>query len=512
MTEKQFLDLCTACRSILQLPDSSTKRVAIPWMHPIREHPIALERYEDIFQKPGWTKRIKKRIKSSIIYTGIWLRQVYRAISRGKHPWNSNDRLSESIDCLFISHVVNPSYLENPDDFYFATIPGELAKKNYKVLVGYLHNLGPFNKNIKNRTVRSVFSKLYFTDTLSLNKELTIRKSLRKEAGILKQSARETTDLLLKQIYTRASREILSGEAQASLRIFEQVKELVTRVNPKTIIIPYEGHAYERICFAAARSVNPKITCISYQHTGIFRLSNAIRQTLAEQYNPNIILAPGNETKEELRKLPAFTNIRIEVLGSIRGTIGVHVTGIRSERKQQACLVMPEGIMPECLLLFKFSVQCAYLRPDINFIWRLHPSVTFDEILSQDKIFAHLPSNIIFSSDTLENDIEACNWVLYRGTTAILKAISAGLRPFYLQIPNELTIDPLHKLNKWRVNITKPEELINWMTHDINTDFIDFPENLPIAMAICDERFSKLDIDVLDNILKEYTSNVSVCL
>lgn len=506
MTEKQFLDLCSACKSILQHPTSTLARIAIPWMHPIREHPIALARYMEIFYPDGWLANTKKIVKRFFFQRAIWLRQLYRAISRGNCYWHSIDKLGENIDCLFVSHVVNPSYLKKTDDFYFATIPGELAELNYKVLVGYMNNLGSFEKKYKNQVAKSLYSKIYFTDTLTLAKEWEIRKKIRLESESLKKNAAITNDLLLKKIYKKASVEILGGEAQASLRVFEQVKKLVQSVNPKSIIIPYEGHAYERICFAAARSVNPRIICMSYQHTGIFRLSNAIRQTLAQEYNPDIILAPGNETKKELEKIPAFKSIRIEVLGSIRGSSNIEKRSTSFKKKDHACLVMPEGIISECIQLFSFSLQCALLRPDIKFIWRLHPSITFKEIMLNNKSFAQLPNNIILSSNTLESDIEICNWVLYRGTTAIFKAISEGLRPFYLECPDELTIDPLYKLSTWRIRLNKSQEMINCMLHDINTDFVDFEKSLPIALDVCNERFANLNIDVLDNILKENIS------
>lgn len=506
MTEKQFLDLCSACKSILQAPASTLARIAIPWMHPIREHPIALARYIEIFYPGGWLANTKKITKRFFIQRAIWLRQLYRAISRGNHYWHRIDKLEENYDCLFISHLVNPTYLKKKDDFYFASIPDELTKLNYRVLVGYMNNLGSFASKYKNQVAKSSFSKIYFTDSLPLSKEWEIRKKLRLESESLKKNAQVTEDLLLKKIYKKASCEILGGEAQASLRIFEQVKRLVKNVNPKSIIIPYEGHAYERICFAAARSVNPKIICISYQHTGIFRLSNAIRQTLAKEYNPDIILAPGNETKNELKKLPAFNNIRIEVLGSIRGSSNTEKSGESFRNKDHACLVMPEGIMSECTQLFNFSLQCALLKPDIKFIWRLHPSITFREILVNNKSFSQLPNNIILSSNTLESDIENCKWVLYRGTTAIFKAISEGLRPFYLVSTDELPIDPLYKLNTWRIRLNKPQEMINWLLHDINTEFVDFRKNLPVALDVCNERFANLNINVLDNLLKENLS------
>lgn len=507
MTENQFLDICANCKLILNANDSTIQRVAIPWLHPIREHPIALQKYVDLLLKPKMIQGSKKKLRDFIIYSGIWIRQLYRAISRDNVYWKSNDILQEKADCLFISHVVNRSQLHNTDDFYFSSIPDELVKRNFQVLIGYINNLGAFNKSIKNSIAKSIFPKLYFTDSLSLKQELSIRKSLKKESILLKRDALKENNPLRQQILFKAAHEILSGEAQSTMRIFEQVKKLVESVHPNSIIVPYEGHAYERICFAAARAVKPDITCIAYQHTGVFRLSNAIRQTLATQYNPDIILTPGIETKNDLKNNHEFAGIHIEVLGSVRSIIDSGKTIIHKQRAQLACLVMPEGIMSECLQLFKFSIECAYLRPDINFIWRLHPSVSFDEITSHSKVFQNIPPNIIFSTTTIENDIEHSTWVLYRGTTAILKAISAGLRPFYLQNSGELTIDPLYKLDKWRINVTKPEELDSWLQYDIATAFKDFPENLPIAQELCLQRFSKLDINVLDTILKERTCN-----
>ena len=42
---------------------------------------------------------------------------------------------------------------------------------------------------------------------------------------------------------------------------------------------------------------------------------------------------------------------------------------------------------------------------------------------------------------TLEDDILRCRWALYHGTTAIVHAVVAGLRPIYLQLTGEMTID-----------------------------------------------------------------------
>ena len=501
ISQDQYIKLCKKCNEILNSKNSSLERVAMPWLHPIREHPIFLQRYNYIFfKKSGFYKffySIKNRIKNIL----IWIRQIYRSIFGNNSYWYNNDVISPEVDCLFISHILNSSQLSNIDDFYFANIPSELVKRKYRVLVGYINGLDLCDREILEFIKPSSYTKVYFSNTLTLLQELSIRKLLRKESKELKSNSKLNSDNFTKEIYNYASNVIFNGETQAMLRLYEQVRKLVQKCNPKVIVTLYEGHSYERICMAAARSINNNIVCISYQHTGTFRLSNTIKLQFQSQYNPNVIFTSGVECKEELSKLSIFENTHIDVLGSIRGVDNLKIK--KSNNKDQFnCLVIPEGIISECIMLFRFSLECAILNPDIYFIWRLHPGVSFNEIKLKEKKFYNLPSNIILSVQSLEKDIELSRWVLYRGTTAIFKAISCGLRPFYLQDKGELTIDPLFNLKEWRIIIDSPYEFLDVINNDINSDFSVFSYFHDFAIQICSLRFSNLDINVLDNYLK----------
>ena len=503
ISEDQYIRLCKKCNEILNSKNSTILRVAIPWLHPIREHPIFLERYKYILLKKGFFNKIYlafiRRIKNRL----IWIRQMYRSIIGYNKYWYTKEVIQSDIDCLFISHILNSSQLSNIDDFYFANIPSELVKRNYSILVGYINSLDLSDKSIYKSIKPSAFSRVYFTNTLSFLKELSIRKLLNKESQELKLNSNLNNDNFTKEIYNYASSVIFNGESQAMLRLYEQIKKLVRESNPKALICLYEGHAYERICMAAARTVNPNIVCISYQHTGTFRLSNAIKSQFDPQYNPNVIFTSGSECKEELRKINTFDKTHIEVLGSIRG-IDNSIKISFNKSNQYSCLVIPEGIISECLFLFIFSLECAKLNPDIYFIWRLHPSVTFEVLKSKEKNFKNLPSNIILSDQPLDKDVERSNWVLYRGTTAIFKAISCGLRPFYLREIGELTIDPLFIFNEWRIIIDSPYKFLEVIENDINNNFNDFYVYQKLAVQACKDRFSNIDIGVFDKILKIY--------
>ena len=88
----------------------------------------------------------------------------------------------------------------------------------------------------------------------------------------------------------------------------------------------------------------------------------------------------------------------------------------------------------------------------------MHPILPFESLKSQNGNFKNLPENITISGKTIEEDIARSRWALYRGSTAIIQAVVAGLRPVYLAIPDELTIDPLYEVGHGRVIVKSVAE------------------------------------------------------
>ena len=505
ITEKQYMELCEACNDVLQLPDSKIERVAIPWLHIIREHPIVLAKYDNLFvlkKEPGNTL---KTLIGNFYNKLRWWRQIFRSIRSDGHPWFGEGDFPREIDYLFISHLLNPNQYSKVDDFYYGTMPNDLIKKNRSVVVASISHFSNHRSSYYENFVKSNVPQLFFSDSIGLKKEVAIRKRLKIESSKLRILAKNEKLTLKKRIFQGASRQVLTQGAHGTLRIEHQIKALVSWLMPKAIIVPYEGHAFERIAFSTARLASPTIKCVSYQHTGVFRLSNAIRQTLSSQYNPDIILTAGSDGKLELERTPSLKDIPVSILGSTRGKVEYSgAPEIKSLKNGYACLVIPEGFNSECMSLFRFSLICARQSPDIKFVWRLHPSITFDHLKSNYQELRNLPENIILSTDTFENDIKRCNWVLYRGTTAIYKAISGGLRPIYLSIPDEISIDPLYKLKIWRTIVIKPVDFFNCINKDINSFWEYHFDNFEMAKEVCEKQFSGINIEVLNNLVQKY--------
>lgn len=500
ISEKDYLKLCKACKYVLTLPDSTIERVAIPWLHIIREHPVVLAKYRDILFSSKSPSSSFSGLKSYFIRKALWYRQIIKTLIWDGSPWFGS--ATEKVDFLFISHLINPEQFSQKQDFYFSNIPEDLINLNRTVAIAYISHFSGHYTFFKKLFVKSNVPHLYFSGSLRLSDEINIRKCAKLESWNLRASAKTEDRDLCRKVLLRASKEVLSADTHGTLRLISQIQKLIKKLRPKVIVLPYEGHAFERVIFASARQISPDIKCISYQHTGVFRLSNAIRQTLSPQYNPDMILVSGSDGKSALEDAIDLKGIPIEVLGSARGLINYEINpDALVKSPPYGCLVIPEGFDFECMSLFRFSLLCAKLRPDIKYIWRLHPSLSFEKLRKCNSEFKNLPGNIVLSSDTIENDIAQCSWALYRGTTAIYKAISAGLRPIYLSLSPEMTIDPLYKMTDWRMIIDSPDDFIKCINSDIEKDMYFHKINLNRAREICENQFAKINISVLNKII-----------
>ncbi|SVC24703.1 uncharacterized protein METZ01_LOCUS277557, partial [marine metagenome] len=295
--------------------------------------------------------------------------------------------------------------------------------------------------------------RVILSRTLDLGAEKSFRDRMKREARRLGGLAETETDPLQRRVLIRAAVEALSGGAQGNLRMAQQLSTLVAELRPKAIVVTYEGYALERITFSAARGAHPMVACLGYQHSVIFPLQHAIRRNLAREYNPDQILTAGSISKAQLEVATDLNRTPIIVLGSNRGTnatVAASTPKNQLSDRRKACLVLPEGIESECHQLFEFSSACAHACPAMPFIWHLHPLFSFSVLAARNPKLKKLPPNVTMSEGTLESAVDQSRWVLYRGTTAVVKAVLDGVRPIYLESKNELPIDSLSGMGNWR--------------------------------------------------------------
>ena len=152
-------------------------------------------------------------------------------------------------------------------------------------------------------------------------------------------------------------------------------------------------------------------------------------------------------------------------------------------------LVLPEGIIQECLLLFTFSLKCAINNPNVIFKWRTHPLISLHSVLQIISLDHQLPSNIVVSESSL-NQIYVLQYCLYRGSTAVVTAASSGLIPIHYQTSDFPDTDPLFSLSSYRPSISNALSLSNvlqWNRWDSQ------------AISLCQELYTPLDPTLFTN-------------
>ena len=499
MNEEQYRLLCEACDRVLLANDSTIERVSIKWLHVIREHPVFLTNYVDLFQLK---KNIWRRWLTSwkAFHDKLrWLRHLVIALKSNQKSVSGLDQLPGDVDVLFVSHLLNASQAGQEEDFYFGELPNELVSKGYKVAIVLINHSGQSGEALAYKWNLSTVQRIVLSNHSRVSELIAIYRRLKLESLQLEALARKESFGLLRRVIKRASQEALSDGTLTTLQFYVQMRSLAFKLKPKTIVVTHEGHAWERMAFAAARSAVPEVKCIGYQHAALFRLQHAIRRKLSHQYNPDQILTVGDVSMKQLKLTPGLGGIPISILGSNRSPKSKEVKTEKSlahtrGSDNNTCLVIPEGIASECYLLFEFSMACAQALPEIQFIWRLHPILTFESLVSHYPMLKDTPSNIEFSCNTLEEDIGRSRWALYRGTTAIVQATVAGLKPIYLASPEELTIDPLYELEVWRETVVNILDFANVIDSDADATHFKSNESKLFAMQYCKNFFKPIDL------------------
>jgi hypothetical protein len=488
--------------------DSTIERVSIPWLHVVREHPVFLKNYNEMIESKSSAKILLQRWLRFFRNKVWWLYQFGRSMRSDGKLWYGPQEFDPQTDVVLVSHLINVSHAGLADDFYFGNLPNELVKQGRNVVVVLMNHTGQPGTELATKWIGSAVPRVVLSGTLDIGGEITLHCQLKKEAARLRQFAMREPLGLVRRVLERATEEALSGGAHTTLRMSRQIEALVTQLQPKLIVVTHEGHAWERVSFAAARRAQPSVHCIGYQHAAVFRLQHALRRKLENEYNPDNILTAGSVSKCQLENTPGLKGIPVSILGSnhyFKGSVTTLDQEIESiellnNSACRVCLVIPEGIPSECLVLFDFTLRCARAYSDIQFIWRMHPILSFASLKLQNSDLKELPENITISQLTIEEDIARSSQVLYRGSTAIVQAVVAGLKPIYLELPDELSIDPLYEVACGREIISRPEDLQKIIFS--HREEVDVQMELEQVQKYCQSFFQPFNVSAMSSLIQ----------
>jgi hypothetical protein len=497
-TLEQYSELTVACDDLLTDLNLQPDIVANSWLHILNEHPSNLKRYMRVFDTEPLITRYKREIREILTSTRLFLHSIFNSIAFSRKVKLPN---VSKIDVLFITQFVTQNVNNSIGDFYYGNLSEELANKGISSLF-----IAQNQTKIPTHILHKHLNQRGGPPTVLLPNTLDMRTGIRYWLRAWKLSKKicglkmERSTLKLKKIIKYASQEALSKSTISNLQFGDLIKEACTLYRPRNIVVLWEGHAWERVALQSARLADKEIRCIAYQHTILFPKAHALKRPLACEFNPDIILTIGELNRELLTRLPAYSAVSIFTYGSHRR---LHEFPSKKFVTFARYLILPEGIESECITLFDYTISIAKEMPNAFFILRTHPIITPDNIIKRHERFRNLPKNVKFSANhDINIDIESCECVIYRGSSTVVYAVLAGLRPFYLEIPGELSIDPLHDLKVWREKVSSPKDLIHVNKKLSSLDFIESYKSWEVARQFCERYIKPAQIDVFLSILK----------
>lgn len=500
--EADFAALTDACDALLSAHTSTVDRVASPWLHVLSEHPNNLDQYANVLAASLSPPVQSSPVRRAIRFAGKLLRWIMApAFNRELDRELEARQLPERVDALIISHLVSADADPLSTDFYFGSLPEKLAAQGLSCLV-VLHD------HVQRAGVRRRFAwragsprsaPLLFPRRLSFGAESRLVRRARTAAKCLRDEDRTATQSR-GIVAAEAARRASSPSAIATLRIHEAIRLICERTKPRALIVTWEGHAWERIAFHAARSVDLSVQCIGYQHTVLFPRSHAVKRALGGNYDPDVLLTLGEITRERILRTGNLSATQVVVYGSHRRAPSSDVRPPDFTRSR--CLVIPEGLERECVRLFKFAIEAAVRIPEMTFVFRTHPVLPMSRLLSDHPFLRTLPSNVEVSREAhIALDFSRCSWALYRGSSAVIHATLAGIRPVYVDAPNELAFDPLFALRHWRRSVSSADEFAGLLADDIIGDAVEQRSEWEFAREFCDRYVMEPQFAVVAGIL-----------
>lgn len=422
----------------------------MPWLHVIRDHPIYNENYNDYYQNKtlyivalNALFQLVKNFSLSIFFL------FKRFLAFQYFPQESS---FNNVDTIFLSHAVNSKNFSDSKDFYFGDVPTEHSRDK-QVEILYFNWTDEKEFTIQNDEIKRTI----------LNERLDLIQEI-KFFGIAGKGLVNLVYLLIKgklrfKFFFYVLPHIFSTQTLNNIRRYFQFLQFLADRQPSKIICTFEGHAHEKLFFLAAKKTNPRILTFAYQHSTLFKNQYSVFEHYLPECKPDYILASGELAAERLKV--SYPDSKFIVVGSHR--CGENIIA-NNQPKKLSMLFVPEGFECESLKMLSFAQNCARLFPGNNFIFRLHPMVENSELIAYQLNASKFP-NLTFSKNSINDDILMCQFVIYRGSSAVLDAAINQLIPIFLDDPKDsCELDVLYMIEKKK--ITSPEDLSDLMKID----------------------------------------------
>lgn len=421
--------------------------LCIPFFQVIKGNDYHYRNYSFLFSKNIFI------FFKNLLISFISIFRIFFQIFFKKPNYSNSSFLKKNFDFLFVSHLISRKYLSDKQDFHFGKVPFIHKEKTGMI---YLNHISKFNSTNDLRLLSKFPLPIYIliNQTCLNNYFIILGRLLKQSLRVLKLIKIKSNLLEIKVIIFGFIKSLSSSTFYNHVLMLEFFL-LIKKTNPKFLIFTFEGQSYEKIIIYAARLANPKIKIIGYQNSPLIKNQNTFLLKFQSKFMPNEIWTSGSFCKKIIKKNKL--RIKTKILGSPKFIL-VNILKkniyIKNPHKKLTCLVAPEGVHSETFILFNFCLNYLKIYNDINFLWRLHPEISKENLFNNFSLFNYNSNEIKFSNNK-DSDFISSDLFLYRGTTLVTQAVKFGLRPLYLSLgKKDFNIDPMYKYQHiWKKTI-----------------------------------------------------------
>ena len=234
-------------------------------------------------------------------------------------------------------------------------------------------------------------------------------------------------------------------QARTTLVFTRKIKYLLKKTQIKNFFTTFEGHSFEKNLISYFNKRN--IRTFGYYFTVIRDFDSCVFYDFKQKTSPSFIFFTGKAIKKIfLNKIKnSFKNTKFDIIGYTRP-----INKIKRKNKKKCVLFCPEGFYNETEKMLEFAQNMLQKYNNINIIFRLHPEIKIKYLNFSKKLLKN--NKFSFSKNTLDKDLQNSKILIYRGSSVCINAIKNNTIPIYLNLNDNINLDPLFEANKNRIN------------------------------------------------------------
>ena len=405
----------------------------IPYLHFVRGHPKFSFIYPEVFQNNQFSERSEYNLFFKIKKNLNFLNQL---------PEKNKFKVLSKKKVLILSNLINKNDFSSNSDIYTNDLQVILNKKkitNLKVLRNFTPN------TYRDKSNKIVLPKLNFLSW----EIITILKILKEriKTQLFFKKKKDYFTKTEKYFFKKSINFINLFGSLSTLRIINQIENIINIVKPNTIFLPIEGHIWEKSLIMNIKSKYKMIKIIGIQFSSIIENDYTMQTSLGDLYEPHQLICNKYLNYLIIKKKKLFKNSDI-----IYNNLLINKTKprINKEFHKIKCLVVPELNIVEVNNFIELIKNIKNINKEIKFTLNLHPQTSKEDVKSIKDRLKYVAK---VSIRNLENEIKSNNVLIYRGSTACFKAAEEGLWLLYYNT-GKFNINPLHELKLKKNNFS----------------------------------------------------------